>query len=246
MSPQRADATTIGRGKRDPKYVSNLNDADKWKLKPVMAASMAVSTTIRVGNLFDFLFFLFSSSFSISPVVVVVVVVAAAATATAAALVTLVVVLKEERGKHLFSVCRFCAADTKTNASLVLSFRLLVTPLMLALVPPYSFVSFWEEEEEQQIRHPPVVERVVEDNDDNEEEEEEEEAREAGNSVDIDAIVISFQQGFLFSSSSSSSSSSSLSLSPTCISDALTLVAFQLSEKKRNAREISVTFHSKI
>jgi len=233
MSPQRADATTIGRGKRDPKYVSNLNDADKWKLKPVMAASMAVSTTIRVGNLFDFLFFLFSSSFSIS-------------TATAAALVTLVVVLKEERGKHLFSVCRFCAADTKTNASLVLSFRLLVTPLMLALVPPYSFVSFSEEEEEQQIRHPPVVERVVEDNDDNEkEEEEEEEAREAGNSVDIDAIVISFQQGFLFSSSSSSSSSS-LSLSPTCISDALTLVAFQLSEKKRNAREISVTFHSKI
>ena len=222
MSPQRADATTIGRGKRDPKYVSNLNDADKWKLKPVMAASMAVSTTIRVGNLFDFLFFLFSSSLSMSPVVVVVVVVVAAA---------LVVVLEEERGKHLFSVCRFCAADTKTKASLVLSFRLLVTPLMFALVPPYSFVSFLEEEEEeeeqqQQLRHPPVVERVVEDNE--EEEEEEEEAREAGNSVDIDVIIISFQQGFLFPSSSSSSSSSPLS--PTYISfDALTLVLTRFS-----------------
>jgi hypothetical protein len=94
-----------------------------------MAASMAVSTTIRVGNLFDFLVFLFL--FSTSPAVEAPHAAAAAVTAAAIALVVMVV---EERRKQL-GVFRFCAVHA--------SFRLFVLPLsMLTLFP-----LFLEEEE---------------------------------------------------------------------------------------------------
>jgi hypothetical protein len=94
-----------------------------------MAASMAVSTTIRVGNLFDFLVFLFL--FSTSPAVEAP---SAAAAAVTAATIALVIMVVEERRKQL-GVLRFCAVHA--------SFRLFVLPLsMLTLFP-----LFLEEEE---------------------------------------------------------------------------------------------------
>ena len=94
-----------------------------------MAASMAVSTTIRVGNLFDFLVFLFL--FSTSPAVEAP---NAAAAAVTAATIALVIMVVEERRKQL-GVLRFCAQHA--------SFRLFVLPLsMLTLFP-----LFLEEEE---------------------------------------------------------------------------------------------------
>ena len=95
-----------------------------------MAASMAVSTTIRVGNLFDFLVFLFL--FSTSPTVEAPN--AAAAAVTAATIALVIMVVEEERRKQL-GVLRFCAVHA--------SFRLFVLPLsMLTLFP-----LFLEEEE---------------------------------------------------------------------------------------------------
>ena len=93
-----------------------------------MAASMAVSTTIRVGNLFDFLVFLFL--FSTSPAVEA----PHAAAAVTAAAIALVVMVVEERRKQL-GVLRFCAVHT--------SFRLFVLPLSVLTLFPL----FLEEEE---------------------------------------------------------------------------------------------------
>lgn len=131
---------------------------------------MAVSTTIRVGNLFDFLVFLFL--FSTSPAVEAPNAFAAAVTAAAIALVVMVV---EERRKQL-GVLRFCAAHA--------SFRLFVLPLsMLTLFP-----LFLEEEEK---RHPvdDFVRQPARIHDDDEEEDEEEEAVDRNN-IDADVIVI--------------------------------------------------------
>ena len=136
-----------------------------------MAASMAVSTTIRVGNLFDFLVFLFL--FSTSPAVEAPNAFAAAVTAAAIALVVMVV---EERRKQL-GVLRFCAAHA--------SFRLFVLPLsMLTLFP-----LFLEEEEK---RHPvdDFVRQPARDHDDDDDEEEEEEEAVERNNIDADVIVI--------------------------------------------------------
>ena len=133
-----------------------------------MAASMAVSTTIRVGNLFDFLVFLFL--FSTSPAVE-----APNAAAAVTAAIALVVMVVEERQKQL-GVLRFCAVHT--------SFRLFVLPLsMLTLFP-----LFLEEEEK---RHPvdDFVRQPARDHDDEEEEDEEEEAVDRNN-IDADVIVI--------------------------------------------------------
>ena len=134
-----------------------------------MAASMAVSTTIRVGNLFDFLVFLFL--FSTSPAVEA----PNAAAAVTAAAIALVVMVVEERRKQL-GVFRFCAVHA--------SFRLFVLPLsMLTLFP-----LFLEEEEK---RHPvdDFVRQPARDHDDEEEEDEEEEAVDRNN-IDADVIVI--------------------------------------------------------
>ena len=137
-----------------------------------MAASMAVSTTIRVGNLFDFLVFLFL--FSTSPAVEAPHAAAAAVTAAAIALVVMVV---EERRKQL-GVLRFCAVHA--------SFRLFVLPLsMLTLFP-----LFLEEEEK---RHPvdDFVRQPARDHDDDEEEEEDKEEEVVDrNNIDADVIVI--------------------------------------------------------
>ena len=133
-----------------------------------MAASMAVSTTIRVGNLFDFLVFLFL--FSTSPAVE-----APNAAAAVTAAIALVVMVVEERRKQL-GVFRFCAVHA--------SFRLFVLPLsMLTLFP-----LFLEEEEK---RHPvdDFVRQPARDHDDEEEEDEEEEAVDRNN-IDADVIVI--------------------------------------------------------
>ena len=133
-----------------------------------MAASMAVSTTIRVGNLFDFLVFLFL--FSTSPAVE-----APNAAAAVTAAIALVVMVVEERQKQL-GVLRFCAVHT--------SFRLFVLPLsMLTLFP-----LFLEEEEK---RHPVAdfVRQPARIHDDDEEEDEEEEAVDRNN-IDADVIVI--------------------------------------------------------
>ena len=134
-----------------------------------MAASMAVSTTIRVGNLFDFLVFLFL--FSTSPAVE-----APNAAATAAA-IALVIMVVEERRKQL-GVLRFCAVHA--------SFRLFVLPLsMLTLFP-----LFLEEEEK---RHPvdDFVRQPARDHDDDEEEEEDKEEEVVDrNNIDADVIVI--------------------------------------------------------
>ena len=135
-----------------------------------MAASMAVSTTIRVGNLFDFLVFLFL--FSTSPAVEAP---NAAAAAVTAATIALVIMVVEERRKQL-GVLRFCAVHA--------SFRLFVLPLsMLTLFP-----LFLEEEEK---RHPvdDFVRQPARDHDDDEEEDEEEEAVDRNN-IDADVIVI--------------------------------------------------------
>ena len=138
-----------------------------------MAASMAVSTTIRVGNLFDFLVFLFL--FSTSPAVEA----PHAAAAVTAAAIALVVMVVEERRKQL-GVLRFCAAHA--------SFRLFVLPLsMLTLFP-----LFLEEEEK---RHPvdDFERQPARDHDDDDEEEEEEEEEEEAvdrNNIDADVIVI--------------------------------------------------------
>ena len=134
-----------------------------------MAASMAVSTTIRVGNLFDFLVFLFL--FSTSPAVEA----PNAAAAVTAAAIALVVMVVEERRKQL-GVFRFCAVHA--------SFRLFVLPLsMLTLFP-----LFLEEEEK---RHPvdDFVRQPARIHDDDEEEDEEEEAVDRNN-IDADVIVI--------------------------------------------------------
>ena len=134
-----------------------------------MAASMAVSTTIRVGNLFDFLVFLFL--FSTSPAVEA----PNAAAAVTAAAIALVVMVVEERRKQL-GVLRFCAVHA--------SFRLFVLPLsMLTLFP-----LFLEEEEK---RHPvdDFVRQPARDHGDEEEEDEEEEAVDRNN-IDADVIVI--------------------------------------------------------
>ena len=134
-----------------------------------MAASMAVSTTIRVGNLFDFLVFLFL--FSTSPAVEA----PNAAAAVTAAAIALVVMVVEERRKQL-GVLRFCAVHA--------SFRLFVLPLsMLTLFP-----LFLEEEEK---RHPvdDFVRQPARIHDDEEEEDEEEEAVDRNN-IDADVIVI--------------------------------------------------------
>ena len=131
-----------------------------------MAASMAVSTTIRVGNLFDFLVFLFL--FSTSPAVEAP---NAAAAAVTAATIALVIMVVEERRKQL-GVLRFCAAHA--------SFRLFVLPLsMLTLFP-----LFLEEEEK---RHPvdDFVRQPARDHDDDEEEEVVDR-----NNIDADVIVI--------------------------------------------------------
>ena len=135
-----------------------------------MAASMAVSTTIRVGNLFDFLVFLFL--FSTSPAVEA----PHAAAAVTAAAIALVVMVVEERRKQL-GVLRFCAAHA--------SFRLFVLPLsMLTLFP-----LFLEEEEK---RHPvdDFVRQPARDHDDDEEEEDKEEEVVDRNNIDADVIVI--------------------------------------------------------
>ena len=144
-----------------------------------MAASMAVSTTIRVGNLFDFLVFLFL--FSTSPAVEAP---NAAAAVTAAAIALVVMVVEERRKKERrkqFGILRFCAVHA--------SFRLLVLPLsMLTLFP-----LFLEEEEK---RHPVDFvrqsARIHDDDDEEEEEEGEEEEEEAvdRNNIDTDVIVI--------------------------------------------------------
>ena len=132
-----------------------------------MAASMAVSTTIRVGNLFDFLVFLFL--FSTSPAVEA----PNAAAAVTAAAIALVVMVVEERRKQ-FGVLRFCAAHA--------SFCLFVLPLsMLTLFP-----LFLEEEEK---RHPVDFVRQRARIHDDDEEEEEEEAVDRNN-IDTDVIVI--------------------------------------------------------
>ena len=136
-----------------------------------MAASMAVSTTIRVGNLFDFLVFLFL--FSTSPAVEAPH--AAAAAAVTAAAIALVVMVVEGRRRQL-GVLRFCAVHA--------SFRLFVLPLsMLTLFP-----LFLEEEEK---RHPvdDFVRQPARIHDDDEEEDEEEEAVDRNN-IDADVIVI--------------------------------------------------------
>ena len=134
---------------------------------------MAVSTTIRVGNLFDFLVFLFL--FSTSPAVE-----APNAAATAAA-IALVIMVVEERRKQL-GVLRFCAVHA--------SFRLFVLPLSMLTL----FTLFLEEEEKRHpvddfVRQPA---RIHNDDDDDEEEEEEEEEEEAvdRNNIDTDVIVI--------------------------------------------------------
>ena len=136
-----------------------------------MAASMAVSTTIRVGNLFDFLVFLFL--FSTSPAVEA----PNAAAAVTAAAIALVVMVVEERRKQL-GVLRFCAVHA--------SFRLFVLPLsMLTLFP-----LFLEEEEK---RHPvdDFVRQPARDHDDDEEEEEDKEEEVVDrNNIDADVIVI--------------------------------------------------------
>jgi len=136
-----------------------------------MAASMAVSTTIRVGNLFDFLVFLFL--FSTSPAVEA----PNAAAAVTAAAIALVVMVVEERQKQL-GVLRFCAVHT--------SFRLFVLPLsMLTLFP-----LFLEEEEK---RHPvdDFVRQPARDHDEEEEEEEDKEEEAVDrNNIDADVIVI--------------------------------------------------------
>ena len=136
-----------------------------------MAASMAVSTTIRVGNLFDFLVFLFL--FSTSPAVEA----PNAAAAVTAAAIALVVMVVEERRKQL-GVFRFCAVHA--------SFRLFVLPLsMLTLFP-----LFLEEEEK---RHPvdDFVRQPARDHDDDEEEEEDKEEEAVDrNNIDADVIVI--------------------------------------------------------
>jgi hypothetical protein len=136
-----------------------------------MAASMAVSTTIRVGNLFDFLVFLFL--FSTSPAVEAP---NAAAAVTAAAIALVVMVVEERRKKERrkqFGVHRFCAVHAP--------FRLLVLPLsMLTLFP-----LFLEEEEK---RHPvDFVRQPARIHDDDDEEEEEAVDR---NNIDTDVIVI--------------------------------------------------------
>jgi hypothetical protein len=136
-----------------------------------MAASMAVSTTIRVGNLFDFLVFLFL--FSTSPAVEAP---NAAAAAVTAATIALVIMVVEERRKQL-GVLRFCAVHA--------SFRLFVLPLsMLTLFP-----LFLEEEEK---RHPvdDFVRQPARDHDEEEEEEDKEEEAVDRNNIDADVIVI--------------------------------------------------------
>ena len=136
-----------------------------------MAASMAVSTTIRVGNLFDFLVFLFL--FSTSPAVE-----APNAAAAVTAAIALVVMVVEERQKQL-GVLRFCAVHT--------SFRLFVLPLSMLTL----FSLFLEEEEK---RHPvdDFVRQPARDHDEEEEEEEEDKEEEAvdRNNIDADVIVI--------------------------------------------------------
>ena len=131
---------------------------------------MAVSTTIHVGNLFDFLVFLFL--FSTSPAVE-----APNAAAAVTAAIALVVMVVEERQKQL-GVLRFCAVHT--------SFRLFVLPLsMLTLFP-----LFLEEEEK---RHPvdDFVRQPARDHDEEEEEEEDKEEEAVDrNNIDADVIVI--------------------------------------------------------
>ena len=137
-----------------------------------MAASMAVSTTIRVGNLFDFLVFLFL--FSTSPAVEAP---NAAAAAVTAATIALVIMVVEERRKQL-GVLRFFAVHA--------SFRLFVLPLsMLTLFPLFL--------EEAEKRHPVdvFVRQPARDHDDEEEEEEDKEEEVVDrNNIDADVIVI--------------------------------------------------------
>ena len=126
-----------------------------------MAASMAVSTTIRVGNLFDFLVFLFL--FSTSPAVEAP---HAAAAVTAAAIAMVVMVVEVHA-----------------------SFRLLVLPLSMLTLFPLFLEEEEKRHPVDFVRQSARIHDDDDEEEEEEGEEEEEEAVDRNN-IDTDVIVV--------------------------------------------------------